>query len=211
MKVSAVVPAYNEAARIGAVLKALCAASSVQEVVVVDDGSDDNTAAEAAQFGVQVVRLAENRGKAAALEAGVQRARGDVLLFLDADLVGLRPEHVDRLLASYREGDAQIVIGVFREGRAGTDLSMRIAPFLTGQRVLSREIWERARGAVDKMEFGIEATLTKVALKEGWRQKKVVLDGVSHVRKEEKRGLYAGVVDRLAMYWDILRSILRKI
>ena len=132
-------------------------------------------------------------------------------MFLDADLVGLRPEHVEKLLSAYREGDAEIVIGVFKEGRAGTDLSMKIAPFLSGQRVLSRKVWERMRGAVEEMEFGVEAALTKLAFKEGWKHKKVELEGVSHVRKEEKRGLATGVVDRLSMYWDILRSLLRKI
>jgi len=61
------------------------------------------------------------------------------------------------------------------------------------------------------MDAQVEAALTKLAFKEGWRQRKVELEGVSHVRKEEKRGLPTGVVDRLSMYWDILRSLLRKI
>jgi len=211
MKVSAVIPAYNEAERIGAVLEPLRATPLVDEIVVVDDGSTDGTAEIAKRYGVKLIRLPENKGKAAALDAGVRAAEGDVLLFLDADLVGLRPEHIEKLLSAYREGDAEIVIGVFREGRAGTDFSMRIAPFLSGQRVLSRRVWERMRGTVEEMEFGVEAALTKLALKEGWRHKKVELEGVSHVRKEEKRGLAAGVADRLAMYWDILRSLVKRI
>jgi len=193
------------------VLEPLRATPLVDEIVVVDDGSTDGTAEIAKRYGVKLVRLPENKGKAAALDAGVRAAEGDVLLFLDADLVGLRPEHIEKLLSAYQEGDAEIVIGVFREGRAGTDFSMRIAPFLSGQRVLSRRVWERIRGTVEEMEFGVEAALTKLALKEGWRHKKVELEGVSHVRKEEKRGLAAGVADRLAMYWDILRSLVKRI
>jgi len=207
MKVSAVIPAYNEAERIGAVIAPLLQSGAVQEIVVVDDGSTDSTAEVAARYGVKLVRLPENRGKAAALDAGVKAAEGDVLLFLDADLVGLRPEHVKKLLDAYKQGDAEIVIGVFKEGRAGTDLSMKIVPFLSGQRVLSRRVWERLRHAVDEMEFGVEAALTKVAFKEGWKHKKVELEGVSHVRKEEKRGFTSGLWDRMAMYWDILRSL----
>jgi glycosyltransferase involved in cell wall biosynthesis len=211
MKVSAVIPAYNEAERIGAVIAPLRRTSSVHEIVVVDDGSTDGTAEVAKRYGVKLVRLPENRGKAAALDAGVRVAEGDVLLFLDADLVGLRPEHVEKLLSAYQEGDAEIVIGVFKEGRAGTDLSMKIAPFLSGQRVLSRRVWERLTHAVDEMEFGVEAALTKIAFKEGWKHKKVELEGVSHVRKEEKLGFIAGLGHRLSMYWDILRSLLKKI
>ncbi len=200
MKVSAVVPAYNESGRIGAVIQALSASPSVVEIIVVDDGSIDGTAHEAEKHGARVVRLPMNRGKAAALDAGVRQASEDVLLFLDADLTGLADAHVEQLVGAFTAGDTEIVIGVFREGRMGTDFSQRVIPFLSGQRVLSRRVWERARGMVNDMDFGIEVALTKLALKEGWRQSKVYLDGVSHVRKEEKRGVYAGLLDRLAMY-----------
>ena len=80
MKISAIVPAYNEAERIGAVLEPLLAAPSVDEIVVVDDGSTDGTAEVAQRYGVKVVRLGENRGKGAAMAAGVREANGDTLL-----------------------------------------------------------------------------------------------------------------------------------
>lgn len=211
MKVSAIIPAFNEAERIAAVLEPLVSSPEVDEIVVVDDGSTDETAAVAGRFAVRVVRLAENRGKAAAMAAGVEAARGDVLLFLDADLTGLTPAHVATMLDAYRAGDADVVISVFRDGRIGTDLSQRIAAFLSGQRVMSRALWERARGVVEDTEFGIETALTRLALKEGWRRKKVVLHGVSHVRKEEKRGFWLGFADRMAMYWDVTRSFFRKL
>ncbi|GAB4305066.1 MAG: hypothetical protein Kow0097_02930 [Candidatus Bipolaricaulota bacterium] len=211
MKVSAIIPAFNEAERIAAVLQPLLSSPAVDEVVVVDDGSTDATAEVAEEFAVRVVRLPENRGKAAAMAAGVEAAHGDVLLFLDADLTGLTPSHVADLIQAYRAGDVDVVIGVFRNGRLGTDLSQRIAAFLSGQRVMSRAHWERARGAVEDTEFGIETALTRLAMKEGWRKKKVELHGVSHVRKEEKRGFWLGFTDRMAMYWDVARSFFRKL
>ncbi len=211
MKVSAIIPAFNEAERIAAVLQPLLSSPAVDEVVVVDDGSTDATAEVAEKFAVRVVRLPENRGKAAAMAAGVEAAHGDVLLFLDADLTGLTPSHVGDLIQAYQTGDADVVIGVFRNGRLGTDLSQRIAAFLSGQRVMSRAHWERARGAVEDTEFGIETALARLALKEGWRKKKVELYGVSHVRKEEKRGFWLGFTDRMAMYWDVARSFFRKL
>lgn len=211
MKVSAIIPAFNEAERLGAVLEPLLSSPAVDEVVVVDDGSTDATAAVAGRFAVQVVRLPENRGKAAAMAAGVEAAQGEVLLFLDADLTGLTPSHVEEMIQAYRAGDTDVVIAVFRDGRLGTDLSQRIAAFLSGQRVMSRAHWERARGAVEDTEFGIETALTRLALKEGWRKKKVVLRGVGHIRKEEKRGFWLGLADRMAMYWDVARSFFRKL
>jgi len=211
MKVSAIIPAFNEAERVGAVLEPLLSSPAVDEVVVVDDGSTDATAAVAGRFAVRVVRLPENRGKAAAMAAGVEATHGEVLLFLDADLTGLTPAHVEEMIQAYREGDTDVVIAVFRDGRLGTDLSQRIAAFLSGQRVMSRAHWERARGAVEDTGFGIETALTRLAAKEGWRKKKVVLRGVSHIRKEEKQGFWLGLTERMAMYWDVARSFFRKL
>jgi len=211
MKVSAIVPAFNEAERIGAVLDPLLSSPSVDEVVVVDDGSSDATVAAAQGFAVRVVRLPENRGKAAAMAAGVAATRGELLLFLDADLTGLTPAHVEEMIGAYREGDTDVVIAVFWDGRLGTDLSQRVAPFMSGQRVMSRVHWERARGAVEDTEFGIETALMRLAAKEGWRKKKVILRGVGHVRKEEKRGFWPGLADRMAMYWDVARSFFRRL
>lgn len=212
MRVSVVIPAFNEAGRIGKVLEPLLQVPEVDEIIVVDDGSSDGTAEEAERYGVKVIRLGRNVGKALALDVGVREARNDVLLFLDADLVGLRPDHVKKLIGTYGKGDADIVIGVFKEGRIGTDLSMAIAPFLSGQRILHRRIWDRVRKALDEdTSFGVEIALTKAALKEGWKQVKVPLEGVSHVRKEEKRGVSKGLWDRIRMYGDIIRAVFRKL
>lgn len=210
MKISAIVPAYNEAARIGAVLTPLLAAPSVAEVIVVDDGSTDGTAEVARRYGVKVVRLAENRGKGAAMAAGVRAASGDTLLFLDADLTGLTAQHVEDLVRAYKEGEAEVVIAVFRKGHAATDLSQMIVPFLSGQRIMPKKLWERAEALTQAEDFGIEMALTKLAFREGWRQKTVVWEGVSHVRKEEKRGFWQGFIERLKMYANIVRSIFRR-
>jgi glycosyltransferase involved in cell wall biosynthesis len=211
MKISAVIPAYNEATRIGAVLEPVLAAPSVAEVLVVDDGSTDGTAEMAEHYGVKVVRLGENQGKGAAMAAGAREATGEILLFLDADLTGLTPHHVEDLVRAYRAGDAEVVIAVFREGRVATDLSQRLVPFLSGQRIMPKALFEKACTLTEANDFGIETALTKLAFREGWRQKIVVWEGVSHVRKEEKRGLWRGFCDRLRMYANIVRSLFQKV
>ncbi|HEU5300673.1 MAG TPA: glycosyltransferase [Acidimicrobiia bacterium] len=114
-RLSVVIPAYNEATRIGATLHALAAATAGQdvEVVVVDDGSTDDTAAVAESLldfsgHRQVLRLDHNRGKGAAVRAGVLAARGEVILYMDADLA-TDLEALPRFLDDLR--DADVVVG----------------------------------------------------------------------------------------------------
>lgn len=211
MAISVVVPAYNEAGRIGAVLEPILASALVDEIIVVDDGSEDGTADEARRFPVRVIRLPENRGKASALDAGVSVAKNDVFLFLDADLVGLRTEHVDQLIRAYVDGDLDMAVGVFSDGRRNTDLAQKINPYASGQRVLPRRLWERAKENVHEMNFGIEIALSRLAAREGWRKEYVKLTGVTHVLKEEKRGLAKGLVDRFRMYGDMIKWLFKRV
>lgn len=211
MNVSVVVPAYNEADRIGAVLSPLTRCPFVDEVIVIDDGSDDGTAAVARRYPVTVISLPENRGKAAALDEGVGTARNDILLFLDADLVGLKEEHVRRLVSAYVPGQVDMVVGVFSNGRMNTDLAQKINPFASGQRVVSKALWERAKENVSEMNYGIEIALSRLAAKEGWKSEKVKLDGVTHILKEEKRGFAKGVLDRMRMYGDMIKWLVKKV
>jgi glycosyltransferase involved in cell wall biosynthesis len=211
MGVSVVVPAYNEAGRIGAVIEPIVASALVDEVIVVDDGSDDETAREAERFSVRVLRLGRNRGKAAALDAGVSVARNDVLLFLDADLVGLKTEHVDKMIRTYVDQSLDMAVGVFSDGRRNTDFAQRINPYASGQRILPRRLWERAKENVHEMNFGIEIALSKLAAREGWIKEYVKLEGVTHVLKEEKRGFTRGVVDRMRMYGDMIKWLFKRV
>jgi glycosyltransferase involved in cell wall biosynthesis len=211
MGVSVVVPAYNEAGRIGAVIEPIVASALVDEVIVVDDGSDDETAREAERFSVRVLRLGRNRGKAAALDAGVSAARNDVLLFLDADLVGLKTEHVDKMIRTYVDQSLDMAVGVFSDGRRNTDFAQRINPYASGQRILPRRLWERAKENVHEMNFGIEIALSKLAAREGWIKEYVKLEGVTHVLKEEKRGFTRGVVDRMRMYGDMIKWLFKRV
>ncbi len=211
MRVSVVVPAYNEAGRIGAVLGPIAASSLVDEIIVVDDGSGDGTAEEARSFSVRVLSLPVNRGKAAALAAGVAEARNDTLMFLDADLVGLTTDHVDRMIRTYDGRKLDMAVGVFADGRKNTDFAQKINPYASGQRVLPRRLWQRAQENVAEMNFGIEMALSRLASKEGWRKEYVKLEGVTHILKEEKRGLAKGILDRLKMYGDMVKWLFKKL
>ena len=92
----------------------------------------------AAACGIHVLRLPENRGKGTAMRAGALTVQGDILLFLDAHLQGLTPAQVDDLIRPVLQGQADMSVGVFQQGRTATDLAQWISPSLSGQRCLSR-------------------------------------------------------------------------
>jgi hypothetical protein len=113
VRLSIVVPAYREAERIGDTIRRLRAATAEVgpvEVIVVDDGSDDGTAAAAAKAGAdRVIEQPANRGKGAAVRAGVLAATGRTIAFTDADLA-YPPEQLLRLLAEVEDG-WDVVVG----------------------------------------------------------------------------------------------------
>jgi glycosyltransferase involved in cell wall biosynthesis len=90
MRVSVIVPVYEDAGNIAECVRTLKAGAPDAELIVVDDGSSDDSAAVAARAGAHVVRQTRNTGAAAARNAGVQAAAGDVLVFVDADVAAAR-------------------------------------------------------------------------------------------------------------------------
>jgi glycosyltransferase involved in cell wall biosynthesis len=106
--VSIVIPAYNEAAAIAAVVEALRAAATWHEIIVVDDGSQDTTAHQAEAAGARVVRHPYNKGNGASVKSGIRSALGEYILIIDGDGQH-RPEDACRLVT--RLGDYDLVIG----------------------------------------------------------------------------------------------------
>jgi polyisoprenyl-phosphate glycosyltransferase len=201
-------PAYNEAARILDVLRAVALAPSIDEIIVVNDGSTDGTAEVVERFGdAHLVNLPVNCGKGAAMYAGVAATDADVLVFLDSDLIGLRSAHVESLVAPVRLGRASMSVGQFHGGRKLTDLSQRLAPFISGQRAIRREVFERMPD-IANARFGVEMAITRYCNHYRIPTETVCLSGVTHPMKEEKLGLLRGWASRTRMYYEIMRIML---
>jgi len=208
MSVAAIIPAYNEGKTIGHVLKVLMGIKSLDEVIVVNDGSCDDTAMVARNFKARVIDLPRNKGKSTAVLTGVKNTDAEIILMLDADLVGMKETHIQELLNPVLSGETDMTIGIFKNGRGATDLAQRIAPFLSGQRALKRDVFVKLEKYPSK-DYGLEIALTLMAERENVKVKEVELRDMTHVMKEEKRGFLPGFISRLKMYRDIIFCIVK--
>jgi glycosyltransferase involved in cell wall biosynthesis len=209
MKVAAIVPAFNEGPRIAAVTSVLVKCEAIDVVLVVNDGSSDNTAEAARATGVEVLSLPVNMGKGAAVARGIAATSSDIVLLMDADLVGLTKKHVEDLIAPVAKGDADMSIGIFRGGRVFTDLAQMTTSFLSGQRAMRRTLVEPSE--LEDTKYGLETMLTQIANERSLRVKKVFLDDLTQVVKEEKMGFAKGSQLRYKMYWHVIKQVFKRL
>jgi len=206
MEIAAIIPAYNEERTIAQVVNVVKKHHLIDTTIVVSDGSTDETANVAREQEVKVIELEDNIGKGGAMKVGVDSTKAELILFLDADLVGLTEKHINSLLRPLIEEDVDMTIGLFAKGRVATDLAQKIAPFLSGQRGVKRKILQDISN-LDMTRFGVEVALTQYVKENEVQIKEVVLEDLTHVMKEEKLGFLKGFTARMKMYWEVLKNI----
>ena len=204
-RISAVVCAYNEGPRLGAVLAVAAAHPLVAEVIVVDDGSRDDTADVARAFDrVRLIQHDVNRGKSAAMATGVAAARHDLLMLLDADLKGLRAEDVTALAAPVLDGTARVSMSLRRNSLAifraiGID-------FVSGERVLSRALLGDVLHDVRALpRFGVEVFMNKRIIAGALPVAVANWATVTQSRKTEKLGWWRGARAEWRMVADLMQ------
>ena len=139
LSLSIIIPAFNEGDAVGAVIAKAHALRPKAEILVVDDGSKDNTAEAARAAGARVVRHPYNKGNGAAVKTGLRNARGDVVLLLDAD--GQHPpEDIEHVLSGIGEYD--LVVGArTRDSESawirdlGNTIFNNLASYLAGRKI----------------------------------------------------------------------------
>jgi glycosyltransferase involved in cell wall biosynthesis len=214
-RIVVVVPAHDEATRIASTVASLRTIPGVTEVVVVDDGSHDETAAEAGNAGARVVRLGRKHGKGPAMMRGVAASDAPVLLFADADL-GASAANLGVLLAPVLDGSADVAIAAppRGDGPSGFGLVEAFSRWgivrltgqsfdrpLSGQRALRRSLLDTVGPFA--AGFGVETGFTVDAVRAGYRVVEVPCE-IRHARTGRDP---AGFAHRARQAADVLRAL----
>lgn len=224
MKVSIIIPAYNEEATIEEIVAKVKAASLpgglVREIVIVNDGSKDRTGDILSQYSGQaeiVIIHQSNQGKTAALLTGFKNASGDILLIQDADLE-YDPVQYTKLLQPILEKQTEVVYGSRFLGniegmepvnRWANTISNRTFSCLYGvkitdintcYKVFTRRVWEGM--VITSKNFAFETEFTVKVLKRGCTIKEVAIDYNARSRKAGKKIKWTTALE---MFWPIIK------
>lgn len=189
-KISAIVCACNEENTIGNVIKTMLEHRQINELIVVNDGSDDGTADVIQQSHrvnpgkLKYISMPVNTGKGFAMYTGIRMSTGHILVFIDADLEGLQTYHIDQLINPLIGSNAAMVLG----NPSGSFVHYQVDPFkiFTGERALYKHELMPVLPKIRNSKFGAETVINLYY----WAQKKhvrqVKLEGVTHFNKFEK-------------------------
>lgn len=222
MKLSVIIPVYNEVESIETILKRVQATKLVHEIIVVDDGSQDGTRDILKKLGknkrVRVILHEQNKGKGAAVRTGMSAAKGDVLLIQDADLE-YDPRDYPELLKPIEEGLAEVVYGSRFLGRAhrvtmfwhmiaNKSLTLMtnilydtiLTDMETGYKVFKREVIEGVTFRANSFDF--EPEFTAKMLKRRYRIFEVP---ITFNPRDYTQGKKIKLHDAFAAVWTLLK------
>lgn len=179
--VTAIVPAYNEEKTVPTVLEVILSATQVDEVICINDGSTDKTLEVINMFEpkIEVINIPKNRGKGNAMAEGIIKAKGDILLFLDADFTNLKTSHIDILLQPILQENYRAVLGMLE-----VKPIHKVFSNLTGQRAYYKADLLPHLNYISKSKYGAETYLNGVFKRS--ETKKVIIPGLLSLPKYRK-------------------------
>jgi glycosyltransferase involved in cell wall biosynthesis len=187
-KVSAIICAYNEEKTLKDVILSVSESLIVSEIIVVNDGSSDNTKKiiEELQKEIEItaIHLAENKGKGYAMAVGVENSIFDIMLFVDADQSNIIHGYINQLTNPLLNKESDMVLGYSTVNILSQDVNP--LKILTGERALYKEDIIPILDKMKESRFGVETLLYFYYISIGKSIKFIRLKGMSHKDKYKK-------------------------
>jgi len=204
-KISCIIPAYNEGKRISKVISVLKDHKLIDELIVLNDGSTDNTSEVIRQFkGIRIIDLKENRGKSYTVYTGIKMARNELIMLIDADLIGLNKKNITDLIMPVLEKKADVSISL----RANAPLISRMLgiDFISGERIFHKGMIDDYKKISELSGFGLEVFLNKKIIDKRLRVKIVIWDNVESPYPVKKWGFIRGNLRFIGMIGQIIKT-----
>jgi len=190
MKVTAVVPVYNEEKTVKGVLDALLSSKRIGNIIVVDGGSTDKTLSILKKYKtkkIKIIKFKKPEGKGNAVKTATKKIKSGIILFFDADLIGLTKEHVDKLLEPVVNEGASMVIGLRDKGNVFANMLMPYFPLTGGERAILVNVFMEIRKCPLIEGWGLESVMNDYCKKKKLKVAKVKLDGMDHIGLQTKK------------------------
>ena len=207
MKISCIIPAFNEAERIINVLNVLVHHPLVDEVIVVNDASTDNTRGTLeARSDIILINHEKNKGKTQAVLTGIQKAKHTMVMLIDSDLIGLSEEAVTNLIKPILNDQADVTISLRKNAlsiykAAGID-------FVSGERVFHKNLLTDFPEELQKLPgFGLEVFMNNITISKNLRLKIIPWNNVISPRKSVKKGFFVGSWEDAKMVFQVLSTV----
>jgi len=188
LSITVIVCAYNEQVTLPGILEELTNSYYIDEIIVINDGSTDNTGKVLENFlhepKVKVIEFPYNRGKGYAMSVGIVEAHGDILVFVDADLVNFKERYIVQLIQPLLKEEADMVIGQPTES-IFNKLFNPLKP-LSGERAVLRKDIIHIVDKIMNTGYGVETIINLYYRANNKKIKIVHLWGLKHLIKFDK-------------------------
>ncbi len=202
-KVTCIIPAYNEENRISKVLEVVRGHPLINEIIVVNDCSKDNTLKVIKKFrDIKILNNKKNLGKTLSVLEGLKVSKNDLVLLLDADLLNLTKDNISRLILAVLNNKVDVPIALF-----GTMFAFRIigADSGSGQRVFNKKIVDFKKIA-GLEKYGFESYMNKEIIEQEYSVKIVDWKNAGCTTKGEKENKLFPVRAYVSMWLQMIRT-----
>lgn len=211
VNITCVVPAFNEGTRIETVLEIVTSFPHFNQLILINDGSTDETVKIMKKFQkgnrhISIVDLKQNVGKTKAVMKGMEKCKGDLVCFIDADLTGLKYEYIYKMMYFLLNGEFDMTI-LDREGD-------RISPigwaqswssrFNGGERAFWMKDWKKIKFENGTL-YGIEQVMNLYYVRKGKRVRTIWCPGLYGAYQMDKKGLIKGLEAYRKMFTEIYK------